>query len=62
MTLWPAEGAPAFEAAAELGAEGCDHGKREPDCGAGAGAAVDVDGAAAEPWRVRHWARNCGQL
>src|SRR3984957_19789192 len=31
MTLWPAEGAPAFEAVAELGAEGCDHGKREPD-------------------------------
>jgi hypothetical protein len=31
MTLWPPEGAATFEAAAEVGADGCDHGNREPD-------------------------------
>src|ERR1700723_2726181 len=55
MTLWPVAGAPTFEAAGEVGADGCDHGNREPDCGGGAGAAV---GAVAAPWRVRHCAKN----
>src|ERR1700691_3447347 len=31
MTLLPPAGAPTFEAAVEVGAEGCDHGNREPD-------------------------------
>jgi hypothetical protein len=31
MTLWPAGDAPAFDAAAELGVGGRDHGNREPD-------------------------------
>jgi hypothetical protein len=31
MTLWPPEGAPTFDAGAEAGADGCHHGKREPD-------------------------------
>jgi hypothetical protein len=31
MTLWPAEGALAFDAGAEAGADGCNHGIREPD-------------------------------
>ena len=31
MTLWPTAGAPTFEAAVEDGADGCDHGNREPD-------------------------------
>jgi hypothetical protein len=62
MTLWPPEGAPTFEAAAEVGAGGCDQGNRELDCGVGAGPTVVEDGAAVEPWRVRHCARNSGQL
>jgi hypothetical protein len=31
MTLWEPDGAPTFEAAGEVGADGCDHGNREPD-------------------------------
>jgi hypothetical protein len=31
MTLWPLEGAATLEADAEVGADGCDHGNREPD-------------------------------
>jgi hypothetical protein len=31
MTLWPVAGAPTFEAAVEVGVDGCDHGNREPD-------------------------------
>src|ERR1700722_6156689 len=51
----------------DAGADCCHHGKREPDCEAGAGAGADAgakppEDAAAEPWRVRHCARNCGQL
>jgi hypothetical protein len=53
----------------EAGADCCHHGNREPDCeagaeaGAGAGAgAKPPEGVAAELWRVRHCARNCGQL
>ena len=52
MTLWPVDEAPIFEA--EVGADGCDQGNREPDCGAGVGATVDDVGAAVAPWRVRH--------
>jgi hypothetical protein len=53
ITLWPVDEAPTFEA--EVGADGCDQGNREPDGGAGAGAAVeDAAAGAAAPWRVRH--------
>jgi hypothetical protein len=31
MTLWAPEGAAAFDAGAEAGADGCNHGIREPD-------------------------------
>jgi hypothetical protein len=31
ITLWPPAGAPTFEAAVEVTADGCDHGNREPD-------------------------------
>jgi hypothetical protein len=47
MTLWPVDEPPTFEAAAEVGADGCDQGNRE-------GAAVEEDGAGVAPWRVRH--------
>jgi hypothetical protein len=61
MTLWPAEAAPAVDAAAEVGADGCHHGIREPDWAAGAGPGAAA-GAAAEPCFTRHCARNCGQV
>src|ERR1700761_2430143 len=54
---------------AETGADCFHHGNSEPDweagAGAGAGAGAEAtppDGAAPEPWRVRHCERNCGQV
>ena len=56
---------------AEAGADGCHHGNSEPDweagadagAGGGAGAKLPEEGdGAAELWRVRHCARNCGQV
>ena len=64
VAYWPACSAdPTFDAGAEAGAEGCHQGKREPDweAGAGAGAGAGAKPPEAEPWRVRHRARNCGQ-